>query len=97
MPVHSFEVSHINSEQEKVNNVIGAMKTTYDQFSRLQNPTNIVKHVNVSLGDHYVYISGEILEVKNVCQITFYYYHIPTSFLPFFVKNNIFQIISLYK
>ena len=48
MTVHSFEVSHINSEQEKVNNVIGAMKTTYDQFSKLPNPTNIVKHVNVS-------------------------------------------------
>ncbi|XP_066921281.1 mediator of RNA polymerase II transcription subunit 1-like [Clytia hemisphaerica] len=46
---HSFECSTISGEQEKVTNTINTIKTTYDQFSKVQNTSNIIKHVTERL------------------------------------------------
>jgi len=45
---HSFGTSNLHTEQEKVDNIIGTMKNTYDNFAKVQNPSNILKHVTVS-------------------------------------------------
>ena len=46
-PDHSFECSTISGEQEKVSNAINTIKSTYDQFSKVHNTSNIIKHVTV--------------------------------------------------
>lgn len=64
---HSFGTSNLHSEQENVDHIISSMKTAYNNFTKISNPSNILKHVTerMALNAMSNPVSKCLQEVKN--------------------------------